>query len=727
MDSRHGYRLALALWFFCAAVLLRYYYGQFWQLFGPEPITEESNYSLAAALSFWELLIAGRSAWGPLAFKGALFRAFVAFFGFAMVFLAAQALGAAVCRVFRWRPDDWREGLLYQTAAGLGVLAYLSLGLALLGLYSSTTVRIFIAMTLLGGGLVFYFYPALFRWSGGENSPRSALRARSRAGDGVWKAIALVAVFIALVGSLAPEKEYDALWYHLGFPKLWLERGRLVDVPSEYVSLYPMTWEMIFGAALALGGPIAAKLLHFACLPLTGLLVYQFTRRFFPRASPWLAAALFATIPTVLWEATTAYNDLALSLHSALTLYALFRYVEHRRWPWLAHAALNLGLALATKHLAFFVMALATSGLALRLLLAERKLWRAFAPGLLLGLLALAVALPWYIRSWLATGNPVFPELFGVFGAPPERWDTLTQLGLSGFLNHFGRPRTLLNLLTLPWDMTVHAARYGGTLGPMFLLLLPVLALPRRRSRATFWLMSFVLLYLALWASPVSSFQLRFLIPIAPIGAVLAAEACGRIAQVLRTRRAKLARAPLSGVVAILLLLNLPPFTSLHEADRVVWEGWLTHVLHTVPIGVVIGRESQEAYLLRTVPSYGAWRYMNTHSPANARVLAFTNNDYLYSKRERLWAYATMARSAVWGAERGQEREAFQALRALGISHILFDKRQLETLSPETLAIAQPAAIADHYDLEYEDRYHIVYRLREGGARYSADSKNFYQ
>ena len=30
-------------------------------------------------------------------------------------------------------------------------------------------------------------------------------------------------------------------------------------------------------------------------------------------------------------------------------------------------------------------------------------------------------------------------------------------------------------------------------------------------------------------------------------------------------------------------LLNLPPFVPLHEADRVEWTGWLTHVLRKPP------------------------------------------------------------------------------------------------------------------------------------------------
>jgi hypothetical protein len=35
--------------------------------------------------------------------------------------------------------------------------------------------------------------------------------------------------------------------------------------------------------------------------------------------------------------------------------------------------------------------------------------------------LGILPALPWYARAFMATGNPVFPELYGIFGAPAER------------------------------------------------------------------------------------------------------------------------------------------------------------------------------------------------------------------------------------------------------------------------------------------------------------------
>ncbi len=367
--------------------------------------------------------------------------------------------------------------------------------------------------------------------------------------------------------------------------------------------------------------------------------------------------------PTVLWEATTAYVDLALGLHAGLALYALLRFAESESRSWFLLAALQMGLALATKHLAFIALLPLTAGLGI-FLLRRRGPGRAVGLAALFVGMSLLVAFPWYARSWLASGNPVFPEFHGIFGAPPDRWDALTDAGLGRFKESFGRPRTFLNLLSLPWDATVHAARYGGTLGPLFLLLLPALVpgRPTAPARGSGWGCS------PIRALGVACQQLPDAVPRAGRDAFggLGAVAYGR----LRSLRPGTGSGPggwlLKGGVPLLVLLNLPPAIPLHEADREGWNGWLTHVVRGVPAGVVSGAVSADRYLSRTVRSYEAWRYINAHLSRDARILSFTNGDNLYGDRERLWAYATVARPAVWGAPAGSEERALGNFAACG-------------------------------------------------------------
>lgn len=630
-------------------------------------------------------------------------RAALGLLGAGVLVASAVVVGRAISRIARWHFDDWREELPVAAALGVGVFTTLGLGLAGVGWYTPQALRILATAPLLLG---------LSWWlaRGSRTIPMRAHLPRLPRSGRLWIGCTLLALGCALVAALAPEREYDALWYHLAYPQRYLQHGHLIDLPNDYVSLYPMTWELWFGYGLALGGQTAATLLHFACLPLTALLTYQLARRFVPGASAWLAVALLTTTPTVIWEASTAYIDLALAFHVTLALYSLLRYDQSRQRQWLLIAALNLGLALATKHLALVVLGLACAGLAIGQWRRERELWPALRPALALGLLSLLLPLPWYLRSWLAAHNPVFPELYWLFGAPPERWDAVTDQGLQGFLDQFGRERTLRNLIALPWHVTMHAAAYHGLLGPLFLLLLPCLAL-RRLRRGLPWLLLFVLGFGLVWASPLASFQLRFLIPLVPLLACLAAAGFARLAALLR--RAVHRRAPplLIGTIALLLLLNLPPFTALHERDRVGWQGWINSTLHGLPIEVVVGGESREDYLGRTVPSFRVWRAAEQLLSADARVLTWSGGDEFYTQIDRVWINATALRTTAWAGPQATQT-ALYGLRAHGITHLIIDRATLAVDRSQASALTRPDLRDSWYEALYTDQFYHLYRIR---------------
>jgi hypothetical protein len=532
---------------------------------------------------------------------------------------------------------------------------------------------------------------------------------------------AALAVGSAFIGALAPESEYDALWYHLWLPAKWLAAGRPVEIVEEYVSLYPLSWSLVGGAAMVIGGPVAAKLLHFACLPLVGVSTFLLTRQLFPTARPMLGAALAIATPITIWEGTTAYVDLALAWFLSVSVYALVRYHATYHRGWLFVSAFVMGAALAVKHLALVALAVVMCVLAGR----EWRRTRRLAPTAAVAALFLAVSLVlpvgWYIRAYVASGNPVFPDLYAVFGAqPPERWSPVTERGLQGFKNRFGRERTPGNLLRLPWDATVHGARYGGTLGPLFLMLIPAALIGPGVRRTTFVAAAGCAAYVAVWASPVSSFQMRFLIPLVPVLAALGAEGAARVERAA-ARAAPGAPALVVATLAVLLLFNLPPTSLWHERDRRGWDGWMTHIVRAMPAGVVLGAESREEYLARTVPSYRAWRFIDDTLPPPVRILTFSGGDHLYSTRPRIWSDSTLARPATWGTAAGGEEEALAALRRLGITHVLFDRRQIEDGTVPALAIGSNAMRSRCLALEYEDARFVLYRVRAGGGAGARD------
>jgi hypothetical protein len=257
----------------------------------------------------------------------------------------------------------------------------------------------------------------------------------------------------------------------------------------------------------------------------------------------------------------------------------------------------------------------------------------------------------------------------------------------------------------------------------MALAALPAVLLVAARARLARWFLAGTVAYLIVWASPLSSFQLRFLTPVwwvlAPITACALRLVLRRAGEMHR-----LLRLAVAALIAAVLLLNLPPWTVLHEGDRRGWTGWLTHIVREWPLDVVLGGVSREAFLAQHVPTYGAWRWINQHTPPDrTRVLTFLGGDHYYSERPRLWSEAVVARDATWAALAGQEREARSALERLGITHVMAPVPFRQTDEQRRLAVLQSAFVAAYGEVVYEDGWTVVYRLRSSPGMAATDQR----
>jgi dolichyl-phosphate-mannose-protein mannosyltransferase len=632
----------------------------------------------------------------------ALARAATALGGASLCVLAIVGAGALAARILLPKTDSRSERLVLTFALGAGVLGIVFYALAGAGLYTPPVVRTIVVVLAA---------VAVLRMRDWTRRETVTVRPLPGAREWPWMVIASGTVLYAVFCALAPEAEYDALSYHLELPRRWLAAGRPVDDVNEYVSLYPLGWDLLFGAGLTLGGPGAAKLLHTATLPACGALAALLARRISTRASPWLTAAMFVTAPTVFWEATTAYADLALTLFAGAAVVALVRATDTGDRRWSIIAGLQLGFACATKHVGLVALASVIPVLAWSRLRAEQSR-EAVASVAVVAALALLVTLPWYVRAWTASGNPVHPDMYRVFGArPAERWDALTERELQKFKDHFGRPRTVASVLLLPWDVPVHGALYGGTLGPLLLAGVPLVALVSARQPFAAALLAGMTIYIGIWASPLSSYQLRFLVPAWLPAAVLLGAGTGLA---LDRARMPLVRGAAQAALAVVLLAGLPPWTILHEGDRRGWDGWLTHVVHEPPTAVVLGGISEDAYLRAQVPTYGAWRWIDAHAPAGARVLTFFSGDQLYSHRQRLWSESVAARAATWGATGGNRRRVTEELRRLGIDFVLAPTDPWRTDEHRRLDLLRPEIMGPVLERRYADRFVVVYAVRAG-------------
>jgi hypothetical protein len=360
---------------------------------------------------------------------------------------------------------------------------------------------------------------------------------------------------IAFLGALAPELAFDALWYHLTLPKLYLQHHAVVFVPGGLLSYstLPKLTEMYYVAALAFSNEILAKLIHFSFGILSGVAVYLFAQRFVTKKFALLAALLFFSNLVVSWEMTTAYIDLARAFFEIMAFWTFMQWVEPRGRKWVVISAFFTGFAIAAKLIA--AGSLLIYGVLLIVILWGR--WRTLLRSVFdYTLIAFFVPFPWFMFSYFYTGNPFYPLFTPYY-----------HVGLSTSLFH------PLNVLTSIFALFTSAA---DPIQPVYLLVLPFLFIVWKKIGAEGKILGvYVLVSLLVWYLTPQTGGGRFFLPYLPVWSVLVVVLLQQIA----TQRT-LYKVILTSILVL-------AFTS------VVYRGIAT--LKYLP--VVLGLQTQNAFL----------------------------------------------------------------------------------------------------------------------------------
>lgn len=234
---------------------------------------------------------------------------------------------------------------------------------------------------------------------------------------------------IYLLGSLMPPWEFDVLEYHLQAPKEFFQQARIDFLPHNVYANMPLGAEMHALAAMVIvggsegwwwGGLIGKTVI--GCHSLIGAtLLGSFVARYWGAWSGWAAGALMLAAPGNAHVAMAGLIDMVLATYILALL-----IVATRIWPTLQRgdagwAALILvfqmaGMAAACKYpgLLFAVLPLVIGVLSVRAVWTNRSLQMRLILASAVGLSLTCV--PWYLKNWWQTGNPVYPLAYRVFG-----------------------------------------------------------------------------------------------------------------------------------------------------------------------------------------------------------------------------------------------------------------------------------------------------------------------
>lgn len=303
---------------------------------------------------------------------------------------------------------------------------------------------------------------------------------------------------VNLIGALGPELSFDALWYHLTLPKLYLINKSFSVIPGNllYYSAFPQLTELIYAACLKLNGEILSKFVHFlfglGCLGL----IYEFFKKF-GKTLALSGCLIFYSQLVVGWLSTTAYVDLVRTFMEIVSLVYFMKWFKLQQQQDIIKTGISLGLAISTKLLSL------TSLLTFGLIIVIFKLKPVLKNIIILFFFSLIIPLPFLVRSMLATGNPIYP----IF----TTWFFNTQangLNLSSWL----LSRNWLNLI-----LTIFKTVYtkGDILTPVFLIGLPLIIYYFSKTREFLVVFSyFIINFLFFFFTPLN--YNRFLLPYLP-------------------------------------------------------------------------------------------------------------------------------------------------------------------------------------------------------------------
>lgn len=311
---------------------------------------------------------------------------------------------------------------------------------------------------------------------------------------------------INLIGVLGPEYAFDAVWYHLTIPKIYLNNHSIFFIPGSllYYSAMPKLTEMLFLVGLAFNDEIIAKIIHFSFGILCIIALYIFSRKYFSRNLSLLVGLLFYSNLVISWESITAYIDLARTYYEFLTMWAILLWVEKGKRKWLIVSAVMLGLSISTKLLSIgsFIFYLPLifyisykRSMQIRQLLINIILFITCS---------IFIALPWFIFAYINTGNPLYPVFSGYQIESPLRLFSLELL-----------IRDFINIFLFADD----------PITPIYIISLPLIIVMFYRFRTSFKLLTIYTLFsLIIWYFTPRSGGGRFLLPYLPAFSILIGE-----------------------------------------------------------------------------------------------------------------------------------------------------------------------------------------------------------
>lgn len=390
---------------------------------------------------------------------------------------------------------------MFSLAILIGIYSYLIFALGLLGLLYKNNI---IFTTL-------FFFSGIFIWkqNGIINTLGEIRRLNIFTKNKFLIILGLFFLFqaiINLIGVFAPELGFDALWYHLTLPKIYLIYHRIVHIPGSllYYSDIPRLTEMIYTSALTFGNETIPKSIHFTFGILSSIAIYRISRKFFDQKISLISAVIFYSNLVFAWESTTANIDLARTFFEVMALWGFMNWWDKGERKWLIESSVMMGLAISVKILSVGSVFIFLALIIYKLVKNRSRVSFLFTNLFTYVFISILISLPWFVFSFINTGNPFYPFFTNIYKVEFHQ--------------------NLLNptqILTEFWNLFTRSA---DPISPLYIIFFPVVIVLFKKLKKGIKIISlYSLLALVVWYLTPRTGGGRFILPYLPAFSIVAA------------------------------------------------------------------------------------------------------------------------------------------------------------------------------------------------------------
>ncbi len=527
-------------------------------------------------------------------------------------------------------------------SAGLGI------GLESLFIFALGFINLFYAGLSFGLTIIFSIPALMFLiWKCGKNI--AILRITlSKSPDAHIHRFLLYAMsiftFLQLLVAYLPPVGYDALEYHFGGPTYYVQIHKLGYLWGNAYAAFPANMEMLNTWGMLLHNEIIGKLFIWFVGLLTTWAIYYTGKKHFSSLTGAMAGSMFAALPMLVKLNLQGNIDIAMACFSVFSFLSFLNWEKEKRNSDLVLCGIFSGLALGCKYI---IITLNVLPLLILIFFYQKVENKKLSTLFLFCISSFIVFVPWLLKNFFLTGNPVFPLAYSFLGG--YEWNNFVS---HKFVEAHAPVLDFIHLLNDHKGLFLPISSAPYTLIPI--LFLPVLFLINKSSYV--WKPLLIYLGISYLGWVFTHHVDRFLIPVFPF-------LCLAVSIVLASGLENIYNATgkggyrgllaLLGISCILLNGAYQFFTCQNIFDTTAKNAKVTLVkIEGKPDQLSFGYGGpftkefhwkfpfqiswQKQFLQQNVSTYPIIEYINTQLPANTQLLFFAEARRTYLQRSAL-------------------------------------------------------------------------------------------